>query len=260
MPGFTKNAFRTPLGRNVFLRSTRDVKTISGMFATSTLPFVTIDGFPNQKVLQPGVVLAKITSGPEINKVGPYLGTAGTNEVQTLTATGTWSAGTYTLTVMGGTTTALAFDATAATVQAAVRLAVEAANPTFEGDNITVTGGPLSTTPLVVTFLQGGNIAAITWDISLITGAGPGLGVAETTPGVAGATDGRQTAANIVGINNTFLPTQLVDGDREVAIIYEAAVVQANCYEMNSAGLFIPLSNTTAGEMFAKKSLDIKFF
>lgn len=149
MPDFSKNAFATPFGRNVFLRSTQDVKTISYTVARATVMAETIDGHPDQKVLQPGTVLAKITSGPDAGKVGPF---------QT------------------------------------------------------------------------------------------------------GALDGRQTVANIVGINNTFLPWQLTERDVEVAVIYEASVVQANCIEYADATTKVALTNATAAEMIGKKSLDIKFF
>lgn len=149
MPGFSKDNFAAPFGKNVFLRSTQDVKTNSYTVAASTVPAVTIDGFANQKVLQPGTVMAKITSGGDSGKIGPFQ---------------------------------------------------------------------------------------------------------------AGATDGRQTLANIVGINNTFLPWQLTERDVEVAVIYEASVVQANCIEYDATPAPIALTNTTAAEMVAKKSLDIKFF
>ncbi len=95
--------------------------------------------------------------------------------------------------------------------------------------------------------------------IRILTGAGAGITVATSTPGVAGATDGRQTTANIVGICNTFLPWQLMERDVEIAVIYEADVVQANCIELDTAGAEIALTNTTAAEMFGKKNLDIRF-
>lgn len=135
-------------GKNVFLRSTQDVKTESGMLAASTFPGAVVGDGSTQKILQPGTVLAKITSGPEINKLGPFS---------------------------------------------------------------------------------------------------------------AKATDGREAVANIVGINQTFLPWQLLEGDREVAYVYEASVVQANCIELDSGDLPIPLSDTTAAAMVAKKSLSILF-
>lgn len=150
MPDFRKDAFGTPFGKNVFLRSTQDVKTISYTVAKATVPAVTIDGHTGQKVLQPGTVMAKITAaGADQGKIGPFS---------------------------------------------------------------------------------------------------------------AAATDGRQTLANIVGINNTFLPWQLMERDVEVAVIYEASVVQANCIEMDGTDAPVALTNTTAAAMVGQKSLDIKFF
>ena len=269
MPGFTKNAFGTPFGRNVFLRSTQDVKTVSWTVAKDTVPSVTIDGNQGQKVLQPGTVMAKITSGPDTGKIGPFQA-AGTDEVQVLTPGGTISGGTYTITVLGATTAPIAYNANAATIQAAVRAAVAALTGTDDatvalkliGDGITVTGGPISSGAVTLTFNAetSQNVAQATVDTALLTGAAPTLTPSTTTAGVAGATDGRETLANIVGICNTFLPWQLMDRDVEVAVIYEASVVQANCIELNTAGASIALTNTTAAGMFALKSLDIKFF
>lgn len=62
----------TPFGRNEFLRSTQDVKTESYTLAASTVPARTIDGVAGQKIMQPGTVLAKITSGADSGKVGPF--------------------------------------------------------------------------------------------------------------------------------------------------------------------------------------------
>jgi hypothetical protein len=139
---------RTPFGRNEFLRSTQDIKTESYTLAASTVPAKTINGVPGQKVLQTGTVLAKITSGPEAGKVGP-----------------------------------------------------------FQAD----------------------------------------------------ATDGRQTAANIVGLNNTFLPWQTMHRDVEVAAVYECTAVQAWCIQLDAAGDPVALSNTTADAMRGTKGLDIMF-
>lgn len=148
MPSYDPGgAPRTPFGKNVFLRSTRDVKTESYTLAASTVPTETIDGV-TQKVLQSGEVLAKITSGGETGKVGPFM---------------------------------------------------------------------------------------------------------------AGVTDGRQTAANIVGINNTFLPWQLLEHDCEVAAVYECTAVQAWCFERDAAGLRIALTNTQADLMRNIKGMDIHF-
>jgi hypothetical protein len=154
MPAFVKGgALRQPFGRNQYLRSTRGMKFNSFTIAASTVPAVTIDGFANQKILQPGTVLAKITSGPEAGKVGPY------------------------------------------------------------------------------------------------------------STDTAGVTDGRQTAANIVGICDTFLPWQLMERDVEVAVLYDGTVVQGWCFEYTLAGGTAPqaLSNTTATAMVSTKSMSITF-
>ncbi len=154
MPAFVKGPnYRQPFGRNEFLRSTQDIKTESYTVSAASVPEVEIDGH-TQKVLQTGTVMARITSGAEEGKVGP-------------------------------------FDAL--------------------------------------------------------------------------ATDGRQTAANIVGLNNTFLPWQLMERDVEIAVVYEATAVQAWCFEYVSDGEVEPssvleaLSDATADEMRGKKRLDIMF-
>jgi hypothetical protein len=78
-------------------------------------------------------------------------------------------------------------------------------------------------------------------------------------PFQAGATDGRQTAANIVGINDTFLPWQLLEHDVEVAAVYEATVVQAWCFERDSGGARITLTNTTTTAIAALKGIALNF-
>lgn len=154
MPTFVKGGSTgTPFGRNEYLRSTKDFLTESYTLAASTIPARTIDGVAGQKILQPGTVLAKITSGAESGKVGPY-----------------------------------------------------------------------ST---------------------------------DTT----GVTDGRSSAANIVGLNDTFLPWQTIERDVEVAAVYDCVAVQAWCFEYTAAGGAVPqaLSNATADAMRGTKGLDVKF-
>lgn len=150
MPSFdtSGNTVRTPFGKNQYLRSTKDVKPESYTCAAATVTAETIDGAADQKVLQPGEVIAKITSGADSGKVGPF---------QAL------------------------------------------------------------------------------------------------------ATDGREVTANIVGINDTFLPWQLMERDVEIAVVYEASVVQAWCFERNSAGARIALTNTTRDAMVALASLALRF-
>lgn len=240
-----------PFGKNVYLRST-DPKPQkeSYTFAAESLPFEVIDGTP-QRVLQSGEVLAKITSGPNTGKVGVFQA-AGTSEVQTATKGGTWSAGTYRITAASVTTGPIAFDATAADINTALGLVGLAGL-------MVATGGPLSTTAVVFTFGAPGDQSPIVIDVTGVTGTSPTVSVAETTKGVAGAGDGRDDTANIVGINDTFLPWQLLNRDVEVAATYDCYAVQAWCFERNAAGARIPLTNTTADAMRGKRGLDVKF-
>jgi hypothetical protein len=149
MPSFSAgpDSVRTPFGKNEFLRSTQDVKTESYTFWMDGIPTETIDTSTNQKVLQPGTVLAKATSGTGIGKVG-------------------------------------VFD--------------------------------------------------------------------------SGAADGRQTPANIVGLDQTFLPWQLIERDVEVAAVVEARVKQAWCFEY-VAGVRTPLTNATRDAILALPNLAILF-
>jgi hypothetical protein len=144
------------------------------------------------KVLPSGLVLGKITAS---GKYGPYKD-AGTNEVQTITITGTPTGGTFTLTYSGQSTTAIAYNASAATVEAALE-ALSNIGPADVG----VTGGPGPGTPYVVTFtgdLQGTDVSMITVAHAFTGGTSPNLSVAQTTQGVAGSTDGRGTAVGFL--------------------------------------------------------------
>lgn len=158
MSSFVKGgSTRTPFGRNEFLRSTKEgqIQTESYTLAASTVPSRTIDGHAGQKIMQPGTVLAKITSGVEAGKVGPYQAVA--------------------------------------------------------------------------------------------SGA------------IAAPTDGRQTAANIVGLDLTFVPWQLIERDVEVSAVYDCVAVQGWCIELDTAGAEIVLTNATADAMRSTKGLDVKF-
>jgi hypothetical protein len=138
----------TPFGRNEFLRSTKRLGTESYTLAASTVPSKTIDGVAGQKILQPGTVLAKITSGGDSGKVGPFS---------------------------------------------------------------------------------------------------------------AGATDGRQTLTNIVGLCLTFLPWQTIERDVEVSAVYDCVAVQAWCLELDASNNAIALTNATADAMRGVKGMHINF-
>lgn len=260
MPGFTKGSYITPVGRNQFLRSTQDIKTESYTVARETIPSRTIDGYAGQQILQPGTVLAKITSGPNTGKVGPFQA-AGTAEVNTITPSGTWSGGTYTLTVLGATTAPIAYNATTSAAQTAVNAALLAAGLT---DTVAVTGAALSAGAMIITFVApasgvSSNVTNVTINTASVTGSTPAASVAQTTAGVAGATDGRQLTTNIVGLCNTYLPWQLIERDVEVAVIYEAAVIQSKCIELDTAGNEIAMQNATATAMVAQKGMNLLF-
>lgn len=106
----------------------------------------------------------------------PYVGTT---DVQTVTVNGAPTGGTYTLSFNGQTTSALAFNAVAADIQAAL-----VALSTIGAGNVTVTGSG----PFVVTFagaLAPGYQPDITADGSLLTGGtSPSVTVAHTVSGL----------------------------------------------------------------------------
>jgi hypothetical protein len=110
--------------------------------------------------------------------------TAAVDEKQTITETGA-TGGTFTLTFSGQTTTALAYGATAAVVVAALE-----ALSTIGVGGVTGTGGPLNTTPVVITFAgtrAGQDQPLMTANGAALTGTTPTIAVAVTQQGaVAG--------------------------------------------------------------------------
>ena len=112
------------------------------------------------------------------------LTSSGTNEVQTVTITGTPTGGTFTLTFAGETTAAIAYNANAAAVQAAL-----VALGNVNSGDIVVTGGALPGTAVTLTFggqFAGTNVPQLTATSSLTGGTTPAVAVATTTGGVAG--------------------------------------------------------------------------
>lgn len=121
-----------------------------------------------------------------------WSGLASVNEVQSVDLD-TPSAGTFTLAFDGEVSAAIAFNANAAAVQAALE-ALSSINP---GD-VVVTGGPGNTTPFTVTFggrYAGMNVPALVLDASGLTGAA-GAAVTTSTAGVAA--DGADEIAGFV--------------------------------------------------------------
>lgn len=141
------------------------------------------------------VVDGKIPSGISLGRIGttdfygPYSGATRESASIAVDATG----GTFTITFRGTATAAIAFNATAAAVQAALEL-----NPEIDVGDVIVTGGPGAAggaTPYVITFggqYDGQDVAgAFTTGVGSLTG-GAGTAAVTTTAGTQGSSDGRQ--------------------------------------------------------------------
>jgi hypothetical protein len=141
---------------------------------------------------------------------------AGTNEVQTFTASGTWTSGTFAISFQGQTTAPIAYDATAANVVTALNLLSN-----IDSGDVTASGAaPLGTSPLVVTFATGGRYAGVkvplmSIDVSNIVGAGHAAVVTETTPGAystnpGGLTDIYAVRFGLDGFHGVAVPGKLI--------------------------------------------------
>jgi hypothetical protein len=104
----------------------------------------------------------------------------GTDEVQQIATTGTVTAGTFTVTFGASTSAAIAWNATAAIVQAALE-----AMASIGTGNVACGGGPLPATPVTLTFKGAKgrtNVAQVTTTDTLTGGS---TSVSTTTAGVA---------------------------------------------------------------------------
>lgn len=123
------------------------------------------------------------------------------NEVQTVTITGSPTGGTFTLTYSGQTTAGIAYNADAATVDAAL----EALSNIGAGD-VTCTGGPLPGTAVIVEFtgaLAATNVAEMTASGAGLTGgSSPAVAIATTTAGSPADTLTLNTTTTASGPNN----------------------------------------------------------
>ena len=149
--------------------------------------------------MKSGLPLGRITAS---GLYAPYA--AATNEVQTVTITGSPTGGTFTLTFNSQTTAGIAYNAAAADV----RTALEALSNINVGD-VTVTGSAGG--PYTVTFggqYLGDNVAQMTASAAGLTGGtSPAVNVATTTGGgTATATDGTQTFAGLLATETAFNP------------------------------------------------------
>lgn len=110
---------------------------------------------------------------------------AGANEVQTLTMTGTPTGGTFTLSFGGQTTAAIAYNASAAAVQAALELLTN-----IGSGNVLGAGGALPGTPVTITFqgaLAATDVPLMTANSASLTGGStPTMTPTTTTAGRSG--------------------------------------------------------------------------
>lgn len=107
----------------------------------------------------------------------------GSSESQTVTITGSPTAGTFTLTYAGQTTATIVRTATATAVQTALR-----ALSNIGSTGVNVTGGPGPGTPWVVTFagsLANTDVAQMTAAHTFTGGTSPAIAVTTTSPGEA---------------------------------------------------------------------------
>lgn len=162
-----------------------------------------------------GIALGKVTA---TGLYGPY--GASPNEVQTIDL-GAATAGTITITFDGETTAAIAFNATAATVETALE-ALSNINP---GD-VTVTGGPLPGT-ITLTFggqYAGTNVPEVTVTPSGLTGGT--VTVATTVEGGGAVSDGREV--NTGHLFATVAYDTASTGDVAAALFWSGEVIEAN--------------------------------
>jgi len=176
------------------------------------------------------------------------------DEVQGIAVySGTVNGGTFTLTftLQNGvtfTTAAIAHSANAATIQSAIDTAAAPKVTGWTNGDIAVTGGPLTTTPVVLTFsgasVDAQNHGLTTGDGALLTGGGTLGAITETTAGqVLRTAIGALVVMGILspvslpaqGVNTGFTIQNTrgkfphgLDEDTVKDIIHEAAVAESN--------------------------------
>jgi hypothetical protein len=164
----------------------------------------------------PGTLVAKTGSTP--NKVHEYTGAGGVAEVQTLTITGTPTGGNIVVNYEGETAT-IAYNSSAAAAQTALN----AMDSIAADGGVTVSGGPLPGTALVVTFNQTGARFNLTVQQNNLTGGTtPAGSFSETTAGV----DPEQIYGIVDGVEEFISNTSL--GDKALPVYYTGLVINTN--------------------------------
>lgn len=125
-----------------------------------------------------------------------HIGLSGTNEVQKLTITGTPTGGTFTITFSGQTTAAIAFNASAFTIQLAMEALSNIATGDLEVYSATL-GGTLPTYSMFFRFkglYEGIDVPVMTTTDSLTGGSLPASAVTVIQAGSAPGTNSRSYA------------------------------------------------------------------
>jgi hypothetical protein len=127
----------------------------------------------------------KSNNGSKLFNWGGY--DNGQNEIQTISITGAPTGGTFTLTFGGQTTSALAYNASAATIQSALSALSSIGNSGNPAQsNVTCTGGPLPATAVSAEFvlaLSDTDHPMMTSSSSLSGGSSPAIVITETRKG-----------------------------------------------------------------------------
>lgn len=180
-----------PAVRDVVATQNEDRRWIATLMGYDQCRSVTLDSsafdadhLTKKGALPSGLVLAKLASG----KYGPYgaSGAGSGNESVSLIKSGTVSGGTFTITLDGETTTAIAYDATATTIGNALK-----ALSNVGANDVSVTGGPAPSTAVIIEF-QGALAHMNVSDVVIGNGSltGGGTMVATITAGTGGKAEG----------------------------------------------------------------------
>lgn len=159
----------------------------------------------------------------------------GVNEVQTVTITGSPTAGTFTLTYSGQTTAAIAYNALASAVQTALR-----ALSNIGSTGVTVTGGPGPGTPYTVTFagsLAFTNVTQMTASSSFTGGTSPSTTVTTTVDGVTAS-----PANTVTTTTRPVLSWTYSDAEKDKQAAYEVYLFTGTFASTHPAVLSDPAS------------------
>ncbi|MGZ3196538.1 MAG: hypothetical protein ACXU60_05505 [Croceibacterium sp.] len=185
----------------------------SGKLAFAAQPAITVANNSLTGGTTPAPAIAHTTTGTIVN------------DVQTLSVSGVPTGGSFTLTFNNQTTAAIAFNATAATVQTAL-----VALPGIGAGNVTCTGGPLPAASVTITFTNKLGLspqpAIAVGSNGLTGGTTPAPTVAHTVIGQAAASVALPVDANNVVIPNLgWDPTRrtLIDTATQTALSVDTA-------------------------------------